>query len=134
MSDFNKQIIEEFRENAGKAGGFFADKQLLLLHTTGAKSGLPRLNPLVTIEDGDRLIVAASAAGAPSHPDWYYNLAAHSNVTVEYGTEQFAAVATAASEPERTELYGKLAAQYDFFDEYAVKAGRIIPVIILARA
>lgn len=133
MSDFNKQVIEEFRANAGQVGGFFAGKQLLLLHTTGAKSGLPRLNPLVTFADGDRYIIVASKGGAPTHPDWYYNLVAHPEVTVEVGSEQFAARATVTDEPERSELYAKAAAIYDFFIEYEKKAGRIIPVITLEK-
>lgn len=133
MSDFNKQVIEEFRANEGKVGGFFTDKQLLLLHTTGAKSGLARLNPLVTFPDDDRYIVIASKGGAPTHPDWYYNLVAHPNVTVEVGSDKFAAVATVADEPERSKLYAKAAAMHDIFAEYEQKAGRVIPVIILAR-
>ena len=133
MSDFNKQVIEEFRANGGEVGGFFADKQLLLLHTTGAKSGLPRLNPLVTFTDGDRYVIVASKGGAPTHPDWYYNLVAHPNVTVEVGSETFAAHATITSDPERSELYAKAASHYDFFIEYEKKAGRVIPVITLSR-
>lgn len=133
MSDFNKQVIEEFRANAGEVGGFFTGKQLLLLHTTGAKSGLPRLNPLVTFADGDRYVIVASKGGAPTHPDWYYNLVTHPNVTVEVGSETFAAHATITSEPERSDLYAKAADRYDFFIEYEKKAGRIIPVITLTR-
>lgn len=127
----NEQIIEEFRANGGKVGGSFKNRDLLLLHTTGAKSGLPRLTPLVTMRDNGRLIVIASKAGAPSHPDWYYNLVANPDVSVEFGTDRFDAGATVIEEPERSELYDKMAQRYAFFKEYAKIAGRIIPVIVL---
>ena len=133
MSDFNKQIIEEFRENDGKVGGYFANNTLLLLHTIGAKSGKERVNPLVTFEDGDRLVIVASKGGAPSHPNWYYNLVANPVVEVEYGTETFQARATIIAEPERTELYEKIERNFASFTEYKVKAGRVIPVLTLTR-
>ncbi len=130
----NKQVIEEFRANNGQVGGFFADKQLLLLHNTGAKSGQPRVTPLVTMADGDRYIIIASKGGAPSHPDWYYNLLAIPNVSIEVGTEKVPVMATVAEEPERSQLYGKMAEKYDFFNEYARKVTtRVIPVVILTR-
>lgn len=133
MSDFNKKIIDEFRANGGKVGGFFANNTLLLLHTIGAKSGLERVNPLVTFEDGDRLVVVASKGGAHSHPDWYYNVLANPLVTVEYGTEQFQAQAAVTSEPERTKLYEKMASKYPFFTEYQKNTDRVIPLVILSR-
>lgn len=133
MSDWNKQIIEEFRANDGKVGGPFANNTLLLLHTTGAKSGKERVNPLVTFEDGDRLVVVASKGGAPSHPDWYYNIVANPVVGVEYGTEEFQARATVTEEPERTELYEKMESHFAAFTEYKQKAGRVIPVVTLNR-
>ncbi|UCG25393.1 MAG: nitroreductase family deazaflavin-dependent oxidoreductase [Chloroflexota bacterium] len=133
MSDMNKQIIEEFRVNDGKVGGYFANNTLLLLHTTGAKSGKERVNPLVTFEDGDKLVVVASKGGAPSHPDWYYNIVANPLVNVEYGTEQFQARATVASEPERTRLYEQMERTFETFSEYKKKAGRVIPVVTLSR-
>ena len=134
MSDFNKKIIDEFRANGGKVGGFFANNTLLLLHTIGAKSGLERVNPLVTFEDGGRLVVVASKGGAPSHPDWYYNVLTNPLVTVEYGTEKFQAQASVASEPERTELYKKMESKMASFTEYKERAGRVIPVVTLSRA
>ena len=136
MSDLNErnnQIIEEFRANDGKVGGYFANRTLLLLHTTGAKSGKERINPLATDEDGDRLVVVASKGGAPSNPDWYYNLLAHPVVGVEYGTEEFQARATVTSEPERSRLYQKVANQFPGFTEYEAKTKRVIPVITLSR-
>lgn len=133
MSDWNQQIIAEFRANEGKVGGMFANNTLLLLHTTGAKSGKERVNPLVTIEDGDRLVIAASKGGAPSNPDWYYNIAANPLVSVEYGPEQFQAQATITSEPERTELYDELANRFAGFAEYTEKTTRVIPIVTLSR-
>ena len=133
MSDWNKKIIEEFRANEGKVGGYFENMTLLLLHTTGAKSGLPRLNPAAYTEDGDRLVIIASKGGADAHPDWYYNVVAHPNVTVEVGTEKYDAIATVAEEPERTRLYDQMAGQYPGFEEYRQKTSRVIPVITLQR-
>ena len=133
MSDFNQQVIAEFRENGGKVGGYFENMTLLLLHTTGAKSGLERVSPVATIPDGDRWIIIASKAGAPSHPDWYHNIAANPEVEVEVGTEQFKAHATITEEPERTELYAKMESVNPGFGEYREKTDRVIPVITLSR-
>ena len=133
MSEWNKKIIEEFRANGGKVGGHFANRTLLLLHTTGAKSGKERVNPVATIEDGDRLVIIASKGGSPSNPDWYYNLVANPVVGVEYGTEKFQARATVTSEPERTELYEKMESEFAGFSEYKEKTTRVIPVVTLTR-
>lgn len=133
MSDWNQKIIEEFRANQGKVGGHFKNMTLLLLHTTGAKSGLPRLNPAAYTEDKGRLVIIASKGGADSHPDWYYNVVANPNVTIEVGTEKYDAVATVEQEPERNRLYDRMAAQYPGYEEYRQKTSRIIPVITLLR-
>lgn len=133
MSDMNQRIIEEFRANDGEVGGYFANNTLLLLHTTGAKSGEERVNPLVTFEDGERLVVVASKGGAPSHPDWYHNIVANPNVEVEYGTETFKARASVTGEPERTRLYEIMETKMAAFTEYKQKAGRVIPVVTLSR-
>jgi len=133
MSDWNKAIIEEFRANGGKVGGHFAGTNLLLLHTTGAKSGLERVNPMVYFRDGDRYVVVASKAGADTHPDWYHNLVAHPDVVVEVGTEQFAARATVTAEPERTRLYAMMESINSGFTDYKNKTSRVIPVVILSR-
>ena len=133
MANFNKQIIEEFRANDGKVGGHFANTTLLLLHTTGARSGKERVNPLVTFQDNGRLVITASKGGAPSHPGWYYNVLANPVVEVEYGTERFKARASVTEEPERTELYTRMEDELDSFKEYKKTAGRVIPVITLAR-
>jgi deazaflavin-dependent oxidoreductase (nitroreductase family) len=129
----NKAIIEEFRANGGKVGGGFANMTLLLLHTTGAKSHKPRVNPVAYISDGDRLVIIASKGGAPTHPDWYHNIVANPVVTVEAGTERFRALATIAQEPERSRLFGKVVEVMPRFGEYQEKTRRIIPVIVLKR-
>jgi deazaflavin-dependent oxidoreductase (nitroreductase family) len=139
MSDFNAAVIAEFRAHAGKVGGYFEGANLLLLHTTGAKSGQPRVNPLVYAREGAgeaaRLVVAASKGGAPSHPDWYYNLLAHPSATVEVGTEHFPVRATiVAEEPQRSELYALLVAHRSGFAEYEQKTTRQIPIILLERS
>ena len=129
----NKAIIDEFRANSGKVGGVFAGKTLLLLHTVGAKSGQERINPVAYVKDGDRLVIIASKGGAPTNPDWYYNILANPLVTVEVGTEQFQARAAISSETERTRLYNQMVAMRPVFAEYRRKTTRVIPVITLTR-
>lgn len=133
VNDWNQKIIEEFRANDGKVGGYFKNMTLLLLHTTGARSGLPRLNPVACMRDGDRYVIIASKGGAPSHPDWYYNLVANPKVHVELGTEQFDALAMVTSEPQRSQLYAKMASLYPTFAEYEKNTERVIPVVTLTR-
>ena len=133
QNDWNQAVIDEFRSNSGKVGGMFAGKTLLLLHTVGAKSGQERINPLAYVGDGDRLVIIASKGGAPTNPNWYYNILAHSLVTVEVGTEKFKAQAAIASEPERTRLYNKMIEMMPGFEEYRQKTTRVIPVITLSR-
>ena len=131
--DWNKQVIEEFRANDGKVGGHFENMTLLLLHTIGAKSGQPRLNLVATMVDGDRYVIIASKGGAPTNPDWYYNIVANPEVRIEVGTEKFQAQADVAPEPERTALFAKMAAQHPGFAEYERNTDRVIPVIVLTR-
>jgi deazaflavin-dependent oxidoreductase (nitroreductase family) len=134
MSDFNKTVIDEFRANEGKVGGYFAGANLLLLHTTGAKSGQPRINPLVYVTDEDRIVIIASKGGAESNPDWYYNLLANPHTTIELGTEQFQVRATPVTEdPERSRLYAKMVEHRHGFAEYEQKTSRKIPAVILER-
>ena len=99
MNDFNKQVIEEFRANHGKVGGNFEGAPVVLITTTGAKSGQKRTNPLVSRPDGDVIYVFASKGGAPTNPDWYYNLLAHPEVRVEFGDDTFTAAATHGQRP-----------------------------------
>src|SRR5689334_5725958 len=109
-NDWNKAIIEEFRANKGQVGGRFAGQPLLLLHTKGAKSGEERVNPVAFFYEGERLVIIASKGGAPTNPNWYHNLLANPVVEVEAGTERFKARAEVATEPERTRLYDRMAA------------------------
>lgn len=129
--DRNQAVIEEFRANAGKVGGYFEGKTLLLLHTIGARSGQEHVNPTAYVRDGDRLVIIASKSGAPDNPGWYYNLLAHPRVTVEVGTETFQATAAVANEPERTRLYNKMIDMMPGFADYRRKTSRVIPVIVL---
>ena len=132
-NDWNQNIIKEFRENAGKVGGPFEGKTLLLLHTIGAKSGQERINPVACIKDGEHFVIIASKGGAPDNPDWYYNILAHPQVSVEYGTEIFKVKAEIAPEPERTRLYAKMVEHMPGFADYEKKTTRIIPVVLLTR-
>jgi deazaflavin-dependent oxidoreductase (nitroreductase family) len=132
-NDWNKRVIEEFRANGGQVGGRYENINLLLIHTTGAKSGKPRLNPVAYMMDGDRYVIIASKRGAPTNPDWYHNLVALPKVTIEVGTETVQARAEVVPEPERSELYARMAAKYPAFAEYERRTERIIPVIVLSR-
>jgi deazaflavin-dependent oxidoreductase (nitroreductase family) len=132
-NDFNRNLIEQFRTNHGKVEGVFAGAPLLLLSTTGAKSGLRRTNPLVYTTDGDRIVVVASKGGAPSHPDWYRNVVANPEVTVELPDATFEARASVATGAERQRLFDAQAAKMPNFKEYAAKTDREIPVVVLER-
>ncbi|MFB8282177.1 nitroreductase family deazaflavin-dependent oxidoreductase [Nocardia colli] len=133
MSDWNASIIEEFHANAGKVGGPFEGHDLLLLTTTGAKSGLPRTSPVAFIRDQDRVVIIASKAGAPTSPDWYHNLRANPEVSVEIGTETHKATATPITGgPERDRLYAAMVEVMPGFAEYEQKTDRVIPVVSLA--
>ncbi len=131
MSDWNDQIIQEFRANAGQVGGQFAGAPLLLLHSTGAKSGQERVNPMMYLADGDRYLVFASKAGASTNPDWYHNLKANPRTTIEIGTETLEVVAVDLVGAERTQLYDKQAALYSGFATYQENTDRVIPVVAL---
>jgi deazaflavin-dependent oxidoreductase (nitroreductase family) len=131
--DFNRQLIGEFRANEGKVGGMFAGAPMLLLTTTGAKSGRTHVVPLVYTVDGGRMVVMGSKGGASTHPDWYYNVRANPEVTVEVGTDSFAARATVAERGERQRLFDQMAAQMPGFAEYQRNTTRQIPVIVLTR-
>jgi deazaflavin-dependent oxidoreductase (nitroreductase family) len=130
-ADFNAQIIEEFRANEGRVGGMFEGSTLLLLHHTGAKSGTSRTNPLGYLNDQGRYVVFASKAGAPTNPDWYHNLKAHPNATIEVGTDTIEVVASEATGDERDRLYRTQAERVPQFADYEKKTDRVIPVIVL---
>jgi deazaflavin-dependent oxidoreductase (nitroreductase family) len=133
VSNFNEQVVDEFRANQGKVGGPFAGAPLLLLTTTGAHSGAKRLNPLMYTKDGDDLVVLASKGGRPENPAWYHNVVANPRTTVEVGTEKFAASARVAQGEERDRLFDAQATQYPQFAEYQQKTTRRIPVVVLHR-
>ena len=133
-NEFNRQLIEEFRANKGKVGGMFSGAPLLLLTTTGAKSGQPRVAPLAYTTDNGRWVVIASKGGAPTHPDWFFNLRANPEVRVEVGTESFPARATITKGAERQRLFDQMAAQMPNFAEYQRNTTRRLPVIVLERA
>jgi len=133
-NNFNDQVITEFRSNGGKVGGYFANATLLLLTAKGAKSGQPRVYPLAYVTDGDRIAIIASKGGAPTHPDWYHNLVANPDATVEIGNERFQVHATVVdNEPERRRLYDKMVEMMPGFAEYERKTTRKIPVVTLER-
>jgi len=131
FNEWNRKIIDEFRANKGKVGGMFEGKTLLLLHTKGARSQKERVNPVAYVRDGDRFVVIASKAGAPTNPDWYHNVVANPNVTIEFGTETARVHAKVTEDPERTQLYNRMVQMMPGFDDYRRKTTRKIPVIAL---
>ena len=126
MKAYNRKVIEEYRANKG-AGG----RPLLLLTTTGARTGEPRTTPMMYVRDGDRLLVIASNAGAPKHPDWYRNVVANPEVTVEVDTEKFEATAEGPSGAERDRLFAGIVEKYPFFADHQAGVTRTIPVVVL---
>jgi deazaflavin-dependent oxidoreductase (nitroreductase family) len=134
VNDFNTQIIEEFRANGGKLGGPFEGATMLLLHHKGAKTGTERVNPVAYRPVGDALAIFASKAGAPTNPDWYYNLVAHPETTVEVGTETIAVVARVPDDAERAPIWEAQKRDVPGFADYEKQTTRQIPVVILDRA
>jgi deazaflavin-dependent oxidoreductase (nitroreductase family) len=133
LNDFNQRLIEEYRANQGKVGGQFAGAPLLLLTTTGAKSGRAITKPLAYSKDGDRIVLIASFAGSPKNPAWFTNLVANPEVTVELGAERFKARAAVTSGAERQRLFDNQARQMAVFNDYQKKTTRQIPVVVLNR-
>lgn len=129
----NRKVIEDFRANGGKVPGRSSDFPLLLLTTTGAKTGQRRTTPVAYLPDGQRLVVFASKGGGPTSPDWYHNLVANPSVTVEVGPETYAARAVVVTGEKRDRLYARQASLYPVFGEYQGKTARKIPVIALER-
>ena len=132
-NEWNTAIIKEFRENSGTVGGQFAGTPLLILHTIGARSGKERVNPLAYVVDGDRTIIFASKAGAPTNPGWYHNLVANPGVTVEVGTETYRANACVLEGEERERIWTEQKRRVPQFAEYEAGTTRTIPVIALER-
>jgi deazaflavin-dependent oxidoreductase (nitroreductase family) len=133
MPDWNTKIIEEFRSNEGRVGGPFQGAPLLLLHTTGRRSGEERINPMMYLLEDGRIFVFASKGGAPTNPDWYHNLVADPQVTVEVGTETYPARAEVVTGEERDRVYAEQASRYSGFAEYQRNTTRVIPVVALVR-
>jgi deazaflavin-dependent oxidoreductase (nitroreductase family) len=133
MNGWNQQIIAEFRANGGKVESF-GDAPMVILHSTGAKSGVERENPLVALVEGDDMYLFASKAGAPSNPDWYHNLKANPKAEVEYGTDRFAVEAVEITGTERDEVYARQVAAQPGFGDYEKATTRVIPVFKLVRS
>jgi len=133
-SDFNRAIIDEFRANEGRVGGPFEGSPVLLLTSTGAKSGERRTTPVMYLPDGERMVVFASKGGAPTNPAWYHNLLANPAATVEVGPETLEVNAVVTSGEDRERLFNRQAELYPQFADYARKTTREIPVVALERA
>ena len=134
VADFNKKIIEEFRANQGRVGGPFKGAPVLLLHTTGAKSGKDRVHPVMYLDLDGRRFVFASKAGADTNPDWYHNLVADPRVTIEVGSDRYEATATPVERADRDRIYAEQARRYPGFAEYQEKTTRVIPVVSITPA
>ena len=134
MSDFTTRIIEEFRANEGRVGGPFQGATLLLLHTTGARSGEERVSPVACLRVGDELAIFGSKRGAPTNPAWYHNLVANPAATVEIGTETFPVTARVAEGAERDAIWARQKEVMPGFAEYEAMTTRTIPVVLLRRA
>lgn len=131
-NEFNQKIIDEFHANDGKVGGRFEGMAMILLTTTGAKSGEKSTTPLVYMPHGDKMVVIASMGGAPKNPAWYHNIRANGDVVVDIGKGEFAAVAEEVVGDQRDELYAAQAAKYPAFAEYEKKTTRRIPVVVIS--
>ncbi|GAA3593919.1 nitroreductase/quinone reductase family protein [Nonomuraea rosea] len=131
MSDFNQQVIEEFRARGGKVSGMFEGAPLVLLTTVGARTGRRRTNPAVYLKDGGRILVFASNAGGPADPAWYHNVVANPRITVELGAERFEATAVPLEGEERDRMYARQAALDPAFAAYQEGTDRVIPVVAL---
>jgi deazaflavin-dependent oxidoreductase (nitroreductase family) len=129
----NSKIIGEFRANQGKVGGVFNNMHLLLVTARGAKTGKESTFPVAYTKDNNNFVIVASKGGAPTNPDWNYNLVANPEVTVEVGSEKFHAKATNTTGEERERLFYQHAKQYPMFNSYKSKTTRVIPVFILER-
>lgn len=131
-NDFNQQVIDEFRANRGRVGGYFEGARLLLLTTTGARSGAPHTTPVGYLPDGgERVLVIASAGGSPKHPDWYHNIVANPRLTVEDGVFTYEARAVVLDPEERDRAFARAVEADPGWGEYQAKTGRVIPVVAL---
>jgi deazaflavin-dependent oxidoreductase (nitroreductase family) len=131
VTDFNTGVIEEFRANQGKVGGMFEGANMLLLHSTGHRSGKTSVIPLVYFQDSDQLIIIASKGGAPENPAWYHNLKANPGTTIEIGAEAKTVAASEITGEERERVWQDIVAKAPGFGDYQKNTSRIIPVIAL---
>jgi deazaflavin-dependent oxidoreductase (nitroreductase family) len=134
VSDWNEQIINEFRANGGKVGGPFKGGNLLLIHHTGARSGVERVNPVAYLPDGDRMVIVASAGGAPRNPDWYHNLKAHPRTVAEVGAETVPVEVSEIVDDDYRDTWERLTRLMPGFADYQTKTSRRIPLLAVARA
>ena len=132
MVDRNQAVIQEFRANGGEVASF-ATQPLLLLTHRGARSDVERTDPLAYFDDGDRSVIVASKGGAPTNPDWYHDLRAHPEATIEVGTDRVDVVAREAVGPERDRLWSMITERNHWFARYAAQTARTIPVVVLER-
>ena len=133
-SDYNTEIIREFRANRGRVGGMWEGTTLILIHHIGARSGVERVTPLgCSAQPDGRFVIVASSGGSPAHPDWYYNLKAHPAITVEVGAQTFTVLAEELVGAARAELWPKLVAEYSTLGEHQAKTTRQFPVFMLTR-
>jgi deazaflavin-dependent oxidoreductase (nitroreductase family) len=130
-AEYNAKVIDEFRANGGRVGGTWEGTPLLVLHHTGAKSGVSRVNPVAYLPDNQRYLIWAANGGAPNNPGWFHNLKAHPNTRIEVGSETIHVVAEEATGSEREVLFAKAAERYPQLRELAQKAPRVIPVVVL---
>ena len=133
MTDFNSQIIEDFRANGGYVGAPFNSDQLVLLHHVGAKSGVARISPLMSFPDEDGWVVVASKAGAPENPGWYYNIVANPDTEIEFGAETIPVRASVIPDAERVQRWADITVSNPGFAAYEARAGRVIPLVRLTR-
>jgi deazaflavin-dependent oxidoreductase (nitroreductase family) len=131
FNEWNKAVIAEFRANGGTTSGDVAHLDLLLLHNTGRRSGAERINPLAYLREGDTYYVFASKGGAPDDPDWYHNVTANPDVTIEVGTETHRARASEVTGPERDRIYAQVSEKWPQFADYAKATDRTIPVVAI---
>ncbi|CRZ14703.1 nitroreductase family deazaflavin-dependent oxidoreductase [Mycolicibacterium neworleansense] len=134
LDNFNRNVVEEFRANGGKVGGPFEGGTLLLLHTTGARSGQPRLSPLAYLEVDGRMLIVGSYAGGPKDPAWVHNLRANPKARIEVGTDAYDVVSRELPADERDAAYPKIVEAAPVFAEYQAKTSRAIPLFELVRA
>ena len=127
---WNAKVMEEFRANDGRVAEF-GDAPLVILHSTGAKSGAPRTNPLMYLPEDERIVLFASRAGEPTNPDWYYNLKANPEITLEFGSKTTPGVASEVTGDERDRLYAEQVRRFPQFGEYETKTTRTIPVMVV---